>query len=443
MSRSLRSCAALLVLVFGPVLTACAQTRADGASEGAAALGRHGPILVQGIDHAYAPAGLGDQFGRPWQVLRLWYPPGEAARDRAARPCFVRFWTQRCFEDTRLEGGPANEPVDISRPGKVNLLIAERGGVYVQVSVTHKGPDGGGEARDGGVWRLDSDARFLDPDAPKAQKDARRAIQYLRANAERLGIDPERIHVISVGSESMAAAWCFAGDGAEPEAIDPVARVSSLPNGWLALRPLTWWPVQSDGYRAMGLLGIDKHPFEGRTLGEVDPRERRELSPLHFLFAGPAARAHLARIPVRVLAQVDAPADPFSEANPGAVRSSLELPFDAQSGPSPAPPAFARAVPNLIVFDGAGHGLASAWEALHLRRMLGELGEPQDPRAALHDLVLFHLAGESGPPGLEGLAPEVLARIDRYAGEIDQAGLQALLAEGLDRLLGAAPGAHR
>lgn len=66
---------------------------------------------------------------------------------------------------------------------------------------------------------------------PVPMQDAQRAIQYLRANAERLDIDPQRIGIIgfSAGGHLASTVSTHFADG-ESTADDPIARVSSRPD---------------------------------------------------------------------------------------------------------------------------------------------------------------------------------------------------------------------
>jgi acetyl esterase/lipase len=67
--------------------------------------------------------------------------------------------------------------------------------------------------------------------AAEARLDTQRGVQFLRANAEKFKIAPDRIGVIgfSAGASNICAATFNALPG-KPEAADPVDRVSSSPN---------------------------------------------------------------------------------------------------------------------------------------------------------------------------------------------------------------------
>ena len=75
---------------------------------------------------------------------------------------------------------------------------------------------------------------------PEIKGQISRAMRYVRANASNYGVDPKRIGIFGMsagGHLSLMAA--VQGDDGDPEAKDPVDRVSSRPNAIVAFFPPT------------------------------------------------------------------------------------------------------------------------------------------------------------------------------------------------------------
>src|SRR5215472_2289550 len=66
---------------------------------------------------------------------------------------------------------------------------------------------------------------------PVPLEDAQRAVRYVRANAAKYGIDPERIGIMGFSAGGhLAAMESVSGETADANAADPIDRASSKPN---------------------------------------------------------------------------------------------------------------------------------------------------------------------------------------------------------------------
>ena len=75
---------------------------------------------------------------------------------------------------------------------------------------------------------------------PDPLLDARRAVRFVRANAEKFGIDPERIAVIgSSAGGHLAATLCTYRSKLEGEGADELDEIDYLPNAQLLAYPVT------------------------------------------------------------------------------------------------------------------------------------------------------------------------------------------------------------
>ncbi len=100
--------------------------------------------------------------------------------------------------------------------------------------------------------------------------DARRAIRYVRANAERYGIDPEQIYVMgSSAGGHLAALSSTYFEPIEYESVDALDAVSCIPNGQILCYPV------------IKLLGKGiAHMGSGQNLlGQLHAEMGEELSP--------------------------------------------------------------------------------------------------------------------------------------------------------------------
>jgi acetyl esterase/lipase len=93
---------------------------------------------------------------------------------------------------------------------------------------------------------------------PAPMRDVQHALQTLRANSEEWGLDPERIGVLgSSAGGHLAATAATHFLAADPQAADPVSRVSSRPNFALLLYPVVSMHE-----------GVSHMPSRNRLIGE-------------------------------------------------------------------------------------------------------------------------------------------------------------------------------
>jgi acetyl esterase/lipase len=91
--------------------------------------------------------------------------------------------------------------------------------------------------------------------------DAQRAIRTVRSNAKAWGINPGRIGIIGFsagGHLASTAATHF--DGGDPQAVDPVDRVSCRPDFAILVYPVVTMGAKSHGGTKANLLGNDPKP---------------------------------------------------------------------------------------------------------------------------------------------------------------------------------------
>jgi acetyl esterase/lipase len=96
---------------------------------------------------------------------------------------------------------------------------------------------------------------------PAMMQDVQRAIRYVRSNAEKWKLDPNRIGVMGSSAGGHLAATALTHfDAGTPEAADPIDRVSSRPNlGILCYPVITMGPDTHSGSK-QNLLGNNPDP---------------------------------------------------------------------------------------------------------------------------------------------------------------------------------------
>jgi len=96
---------------------------------------------------------------------------------------------------------------------------------------------------------------------PAMMQDVQRAIRYVRSNAEKWNLDPNRIGVMGSSAGGHLAATALTHfDAGEQGAADPIDRVSSRPNlGILCYPVITMGPDTHSGSR-QNLLGDKPDP---------------------------------------------------------------------------------------------------------------------------------------------------------------------------------------
>ena len=124
-----------------------------------------------------------------------------------------------------------------------------------------------------------ADYRVLSRHGTKAVKcveDAKSAVRWIRANAKRLGVDPDRIVAAGGSAGGHIAACTGVIEGFDAKGED--ATISSVPNAMALFNP------------AVALAPVNgQPPLDARRIGNLTDRmgvEPRKLSPLHHVRAG-------------------------------------------------------------------------------------------------------------------------------------------------------------
>lgn len=195
-------------------------------------------------------------------------PPPNAASARASKPdsdgetCSL--WPgQAPVGDGQFEAANASITVHRPAPGKANgaAVVICPGGGYGGLVIGAEGHgiakwlNGHGIAGIVLQYRLPKGRPFV------PLLDAQRAIRTARANAEQWGIDPQRIGIIgfSAGGHLASTAGTHFDRG-DPQAADPIARVSSRPDFVILVYPVVTMSATTHGGSKANLLGRDPKP---------------------------------------------------------------------------------------------------------------------------------------------------------------------------------------
>jgi acetyl esterase/lipase len=118
---------------------------------------------------------------------------------------------------------------------------------------------------------------------PAMLDDAARALRTVRANAEKWKVDPRRIGIMgSSAGGHLAATLLTHFDAGQPDAPDPIDRVSSRPDiGILCYAVITMGPNTHQGSKT-NLLGAEPSPELVETLS--NERQVRDDTPPCFIF---------------------------------------------------------------------------------------------------------------------------------------------------------------
>jgi acetyl esterase/lipase len=128
---------------------------------------------------------------------------------------------------------------------------------------------------------------------PAPMKDGARAVQFVRAHASKLGIDPERIGLAGSSAGAGIALWvAFHEDLASPESIDPVERSSTrvacvgvvgAQSSYDPNEIKEWLGGRAHEHPALEMfLGMSREEMERPAAREI----LRDASPIHHLSAG-------------------------------------------------------------------------------------------------------------------------------------------------------------
>jgi len=171
------------------------------------------------------------------------------------------------FKGEYEQAVPTLTPYLVESKEKTAAIIVCPGGGYAR-KAGHEGGPVAEWLQSIGISAFVLDYRVAPYHHPIPLSDARRAIQYVRAHAEEFNIDPQRIGMLgfSAGGHLAASAGVFPVDG-QPEATDPVARVSSRLNCLVLCYPV---------------ISLERFYHKGSVinlLGEEPPADlRHELS---------------------------------------------------------------------------------------------------------------------------------------------------------------------
>ena len=122
--------------------------------------------------------------------------------------------------------------------------------------------------------------------------DVHRAVRFVRVNAARFGVDPQRFGVTGTSSGGhLSLMLGLTGGPGKPDARDPVDRASSAVQAVACFCPPTdfnQWAAPGDDQLGVGAIGSRfKTAWESPRLETPASRERygREVSPVHFVSA--------------------------------------------------------------------------------------------------------------------------------------------------------------
>jgi acetyl esterase/lipase len=96
---------------------------------------------------------------------------------------------------------------------------------------------------------------------PAMMQDVQRAIRYVRANAGKWGLDPNRIGVMGSSAGGHLASTALTHfDAGDQNAADPIDRVSSRPNLGILCYPVITMGADTHGGSKLNLLGDNPDP---------------------------------------------------------------------------------------------------------------------------------------------------------------------------------------
>ena len=119
-----------------------------------------------------------------------------------------------------------------------------------------------------GIACFDVEYRVKPTRFPYPLLDARRAVRYVRAHAEELGIDPERIAVMgSSAGGHMAALVSTYSDKLEGEGVDGLDEVDYKPNAQILCYPVLDFDGHSGSF--INLLGDEKERYPSISPAQI------------------------------------------------------------------------------------------------------------------------------------------------------------------------------
>lgn len=213
---------------------------------------------------------------------------------------------------------------------------------------------------------------------PAPMLDGALAVQWVRAHAERLGIDPERVAVSGVSAGAGISMWlAFHPDLADPDAEDPVLRESTRVSAALALEGQgTYDPREYERMFGRDLTVVRSF----RTFYPIPP-ERYDTPEAHEMFAQASPLTHAS------------PEDP-----PVLIAHALSL----------TPLGRMDEIVRIIHAPELGEQVADRLEEVGVEYALDVLGRPRRASAGVNGDHLFDLleraieTGRIGEAGEEG-----------------------------------------
>ena len=158
-------------------------------------------------------------------------------------------------EKPRLTYYPAE-----NKRGRGTVVICPGGGYSRRAN--HEGPGYAEFLNECGLDVFVLDYRVAPNRFPAPLLDARRAVRYVRANAEKYGIDPEKIAIMgSSAGGHLAAMTSTYKKPIDGEGVDELDKVCPLPNAQILCYPVTNYESHNGSYN--NLLGAE-HTEEER-----------------------------------------------------------------------------------------------------------------------------------------------------------------------------------
>lgn len=146
---------------------------------------------------------------------------------------------------------------------------------------------------------------------PAAVNDTRRAVRYVRAGAERWGIDPGRIATLGHSSGGNLAAMAALMDDAPGEGIDPIDQTSASVQAVVTIAAPFWFagdPNEASAYAAQTIAMYTGTPFFGMDNHYLaEPPVVVQASPAHYVDADDP--------PLYLIDSADDPVVPTSQAD--------------------------------------------------------------------------------------------------------------------------------
>lgn len=104
---------------------------------------------------------------------------------------------------------------------------------------------------------------------PAQLEDAKRAIRWVRTNAEKFGVSPQRIGMIGFSAGGhLTAMTSTSFDAGDPAAVDPVERVSSRPDFAVLIYAATVWAEK--GWSPASIAGDNPNAFVREQLSPAN-----------------------------------------------------------------------------------------------------------------------------------------------------------------------------